>query len=218
MIEKQSQAIPKQAIGFLPDELPYKVKKVQTNPMELDDKELITRFKNADTQNYAFNLIVRKYQERIYHHVRKMVIDHDDADDLTQEIFIKAWKGLANFREDSLLFTWLYRIASNECLTFLDKKKRRFFLPIHDLKKELTNKLNSMASNKSMHISGEEIELKLQTAILQLPNKQRLVFNMKYFDDMTYEQMSEVLGTSVGALKASYHHAVKKIEESFNHQ
>lgn len=218
MIEEQSQAIPKQAIGFLPNELPSKVKKVQTNPIELDDKELIARFKNADTQNYAFNLIVRKYQERIYHHVRKMVIDHDDADDLTQEIFIKAWKGLANFRGDSLLFTWLYRIASNECLTFLDKKKRRFFLPIHDLKKELTNKLNSMASNKSMHISGEEIELKLQTAILQLPNKQRLVFNMKYFDDMTYEQMSEVLGTSVGALKASYHHAVKKIEESFNRQ
>jgi RNA polymerase sigma factor (sigma-70 family) len=218
MIKEQSQAIPKQASGVPPSRVQFKIKKVQTNPIELEDKELIARFKNADTQNYAFNLIVRKYQERIYHHVRKMVIDHDDADDLTQEIFIKAWKGLANFREDSLLFTWLYRIASNECLTFLDKKKRRFFLPIHDLKKELTNKLNSMASNKSMHISGEEIELKLQTAILQLPNKQRLVFNMKYFDDMTYEQMSEVLGTSVGALKASYHHAVKKIEASFNHQ
>ncbi len=213
MMKEQSQAIPKQAHG-----LPSKIEKVQTNRIELDDKELIARFKNADTQNYAFNLIVRKYQERIYHHVRKMVIDHDDADDLTQEIFIKAWKGLANFREDSLLFTWLYRIASNECLTFLDKKKRRFFLPIHDLKRELTSKLNSMASNRSTHISGEEIELKLQAAILQLPNKQRLVFNMKYFDDMTYEQMSEVLGTSVGALKASYHHAVKKIEESFNRQ
>ncbi|TAH19972.1 MAG: RNA polymerase sigma factor [Cytophagales bacterium] len=184
----------------------------------MDDKELIARFKEADTRNYAFNLLVRKYQERIYHHVRKMVIDHDDTDDLTQEIFIKAWKGLENFREESQLFTWLYRIASNECITFLEKKKRRFFLPIHDVKKELLGKLNSITSNKSMHVTGEEIELKLQKAILQLPDKQRLVFNMKYFDDITYEQMSEVLGTSVGALKASYHHAVKKIEESLNQE
>ena len=211
-------AAPTTASGLPPSELSPKKMQAKTNTIDLDDKELITRFKNVATQNYAFNLLVRKYQERIYHHVRKMVIDHDDADDLTQEIFIKAWKGLANFREDSQLFTWLYRIASNECLTFLDKKKRRFFLPIHDLKRELTNKLNSMASNKSMHISGEEIELKLQKAILQLPNKQRLVFNMKYFEEMTYEQMSVVLGTSVGALKASYHHAVKKIEESLNHE
>ncbi len=211
MIEAQSQQIPKQASG-LP---PKKVKAQTLNTIEVEDSELIARFKNEDTRSYAFNLVVRKYQERIYHHVRKMVIDHDDADDLTQEVFIKAWKGLANFREESMLFTWLYRIASNECLTFLEKKKRRFFLPIHDVKKELLTKLNSLSSsNKSMHLTGEEIEVKLQKAILQLPDKQRLVFNMKYFDDMTYEQMSEVLGTSVGALKASYHIAVKKVEES----
>jgi len=212
MAQAQNQAIPKQASGgTLSQKMSAKI-----NPVALEDKELIARFKDVDTRNYAFNLLVRKYQERIYHHVRKMVIDHDDTDDLTQEIFIKAWKGLENFREESQLFTWLYRVASNECITFLEKKKRRFFLPIHDVKKELLSKLNSMTSNKSIHVTGEEIEMKLQKAILQLPNKQRLVFNMKYFDDMTYEQMSEVLGTSVGALKASYHHAVKKIEESLN--
>lgn len=213
MVQLQNQSVPKQASGALSQK-----RSVKTNLEELDDKELIARFKEADTRNYAFNLLVRKYQERIYHHVRKMVIDHDDTDDLTQEIFIKAWKGLENFREESQLFTWLYRIASNECITFLEKKKRRFFLPIHDVKKELLGKLNSITSNKSMHVTGEEIELKLQKAILQLPDKQRLVFNMKYFDDITYEQMSEVLGTSVGALKASYHHAVKKIEESLNQE
>jgi RNA polymerase sigma-70 factor (ECF subfamily) len=211
MIEVQSQDIPKQAGGLSA----RKVKAQRLDMVEIEDSELITRFKNEDTRNYAFNLLVRKYQERIYHHVRKMVIDHEDADDLTQEVFIKAWKGLVNFREQSMLFTWLYRIASNECLTFLEKKKRRFFLPIHDVKKELIGKLNSLSSShKSMHLTGEEIEIKLQKAILQLPDKQRLVFNMKYFDEMTYEQMSAVLGTSVGALKASYHIAVKKIEEN----
>lgn len=213
MVQLQNQSVPRQASGALSQK-----RSVKTNLEELDDKELIARFKGVDTRNYAFNLLVRKYQERIYNHVRKMVIDHDDTDDLTQEIFIKAWKGLENFREESQLFTWLYRIASNECITFLEKKKRRFFLPIHDVKKELLGKLNSITSNKSMHVTGEEIELKLQKAILQLPDKQRLVFNMKYFDDITYEQMSEVLGTSVGALKASYHHAVKKIEESLNQE
>ena len=209
-MQEQSKEIPKQA-GELAKE--KKAEKI-LNPIEIDDIELIRRFKNETSKNYAFNLLVRKYQERIYHHIRKMVIDHDDADDLTQEVFIKAWKGLENFREEAQLFTWLYRIATNECLTFLDKKKRKFFLPIHDVKKELLGKLNSFASsNKSMHLTGEEIELNLQKALLTLPDKQRLVFNMKYFDELTYEDMSEVLGTSVGALKASYHHAVKKIEE-----
>lgn len=210
MIQEQIQDIPKQA-----GKLPIKKQKAKIlNTIEIDDIELIKRFKNESSRNYAFNLLIRKYQERIYHHIRKMVIDHDDANDLTQDVFIKAWKGLENFREESQLFTWLYRIATNECLTFLEKKKRKFFLPIKDVKKELLGKLNSFASsNKSMHLSGEEIELKLQKALLTLPDKQRLVFNMRYFDDITYEDMSEVLGTSVGALKASYHHAVKKIEE-----
>jgi RNA polymerase sigma-70 factor (ECF subfamily) len=174
----------------------------------MDDKELLAKFSQADTRNYAFNQLVKKYQQKVYWHIRKMVIDHDDADDLTQETFVKVWQNLEKFKGDSQLFTWIYRIATNECLTFLNKKKRKFFLPIGDVSKELIRKLEA-----SEYISGDEIALKLQKALLTLPEKQRLVFNMKYFDEMKYEEISEVLGTSVGALKASYHHAVKKIEE-----
>ena len=137
-----------------------------------------------------------------------MVIDHDDADDLTQEVFIKIHKAIGAFREDSQLFTWIYRIATNECLTFLNKKRRRFFLPLEDVGKELSAKVDT-----SDDISGEDIQKKLQKALLKLPDKQRLVFNMKYFDELSYEDMSEITSTSVGALKASYHHAVKKIED-----
>lgn len=174
----------------------------------MEDSELIEKLKNEDTRNYAFNLLVRKYQERIYWHIRKMVIDHDDSDDLVQEVFIKVWKYLDNFRGDSKLYTWIYRIATNECLNFLSKKKKRFFLPIVDVEKELSEILDS-----GNYISGDEVQMKLQKALLKLPTKQRLVFNMKYFDNMKYEQIAEITKTSVGALKASYHHAVKKIEE-----
>lgn len=153
-------------------------------------------------------MLVREYQKRVYWHVRKMVIDHDDADDLTQEVFIKIHRHIDNFREDAQIFTWIYRIATNECLSFLQRKKRRFFLPIGDVEGELTGKLQTSAG-----FSGDEIQMKLQKALLKLPDKQRLVFNMKYFEDMPYEQISEITDTSVGALKASYHHAVKKIEE-----
>jgi RNA polymerase sigma-70 factor (ECF subfamily) len=137
-----------------------------------------------------------------------MVIDHDDADDLTQEIFIKIHRYIDGFRQDAQLFTWIYRIATNECLSFLQRKRRRFFLPIGDVEGELTTKLETSST-----LTGDEIQLKLQKALLRLPDKQRLVFNMKYFDDMPYEKISEITNTSVGALKASYHHAVKKIEE-----
>jgi RNA polymerase sigma-70 factor (ECF subfamily) len=177
----------------------------------LEDQALLEKFRNRETRNYAFNLLISKYQQRIYWHIRKMVIDHDDANDLTQETFIKAWKGLSSFREDAQLYTWLYRIATNECLNFLNKKKRRFFLPIVDVQAELTAKLDT-----DELISGDEIQLKLQKALLTLPDKQRLVFNMKYFDEMKYEVISAVLGTSVGALKTSYHLAVKKIEDFLN--
>lgn len=153
-------------------------------------------------------MLVRAYQQRVYWHVRKMVIDHDDADDLTQEIFIKIHKYIDSFREDSQLFTWIYRIATNECLSFLNRKKKRFFLPIEDVTQQLATKID-----KDPDLNGDEIQKRLQKAILQLPAKQRLVFNMKYFDDLPYEQISEITDTSVGALKASYHHAVKKIEE-----
>jgi RNA polymerase sigma factor (sigma-70 family) len=174
----------------------------------LEDKELLLKIRNPETRSYGFNLLVRQYQQRVYWHVRKMVIDHDDSDDLTQEIFIKVHKYIDGFREDSQLFTWIYRIATNECLSFLNKKKRRFFLPIEDITEQLASKVDA----SFIDMDGDDIQKKLQKAILKLPDKQRLVFNMKYFDDMPYEQMAEITKTSVGALKASFHHAVKKIE------
>lgn len=172
------------------------------------DKELLEMYRVSDTQNYAFNLIVRKYQERIYWHIRKIVISQDDADDVVQNTFLKVWGGLSNFREDSQLFTWLYRIATNEALTFLKRKRTKFFLPIIDVEQQLANTIES-----DPYFDGNELQAKLQKAIIKLPVKQRLVFNMKYFDEMKYEEMSKILGTSVGALKASFHHAVKKIEK-----
>ena len=173
----------------------------------MDDKELLLKLRNPDSRNYGFNMLVRAYQQKVYWLVRKMVIDHDDADDLTQEVFIKIHKAIESFREDSQLYTWIFRIATNECLTFLKKKKRRFFLPIEDVSKELSSKIDS-----APYLSGDDIQKKLQKALLTLPDKQRLVFNMRYYDELSYEDMSQITTTSVGALKASYHHAVKKIE------
>jgi len=173
----------------------------------LEDKDLLLKLRDPDTRNYGFNMLVRAYQQKVYWLVRKMVIDHDDADDLTQEIFIKIHKAIDSFRADSQLFTWIYRIATNECLTFLNKKKRRFFLPLEDVGKELSAKIDS-----APYLSGDDIQKKLQKALLTLPDKQRLVFNMKYYEDLPYEEISAITHTSVGALKASYHHAVKKIE------
>lgn len=175
---------------------------------EFSDGELLEQFRVSDSRHFAFNLIVKKYQEKLYYHIRKMVIDHDDTDDLLQNVFIKVWNSLDGFREDSQLFTWMYRIATNECLTHLKNKKKRFFLPIGDVEHELTGMLNS-----GKNFSADKLQLKLQRAILSLPEKQRLVFNMRYYDEIKYEEMSEILGTSVGALKASYHHAVQKIEK-----
>ena len=175
---------------------------------DIEDKELLKRFKDKATQSYAFNLLVRKYQQRIYWHIRRMIIDHEDANDVTQNTFLKVWKGLDGFNEASQLYTWIYRIATNESLSFLRQKRNRFFIPVVDVEQELSKSLEADA-----YFSGDEVSQKLQKAILKLPEKQRLVFNMKYFEDLTYEEMSEILKTSVGALKASYHHAVKKIEE-----
>ncbi len=176
-----------------------------------EDRDLIRRFKNKESRSYAFNLIVRKYQERVYWHIRKIVLSHEDADDITQDTFIKAYKGLEKFREDAQLFTWLYRIATNESLNHLKKVKRKKTLSIDDQDNIIEQ--NLVASNDPR---TEEVQKALQKALIQLPDKQRVVFNMKYFDDMKYEEMSKVLETSVGALKASYHHAVKKIEQILN--
>jgi RNA polymerase sigma-70 factor (ECF subfamily) len=174
----------------------------------LEDREILEKLRNAETRNFGFSLLVRKFQQRVYWHIRKMVIDHDDTDDLVQEVFIKAWRHIDSFREESGLFTWIYKIATNESLNFLRKKRRRFFIPVIDIQDALAGAMDSMA-----HISGDDIRIRLQKMLLKLPDKQRLVFNMKYFDDLTYEEISEITDTSVGSLKASYHLAVKKLEE-----
>lgn len=186
-------------------------KELKATEHYLEDQELIEKLVGEETRNLAFNQLVRKYQERIYWHVRKMVLDHDDADDVVQEVFIKIWKNLHRFRQDSKLYTWIYRIATNECLNFLKKKKRVSLLSLTDYQGVLISKLDM-----SIQLDGDMIEMKLQKALLTLPDKQRLVFNMKYFDEMKYADISEITGTSIGSLKASYHHAVKKIEEIIN--
>lgn len=180
---------------------------------EANDKELIREFRDPKSRNFAFSKLVNTYQERLYWHIRRIVIDHDDADDVLQNTFIKVFKNLHNFREDSQLFTWLYRIATNESISFLKKQRKHIFVSMDDVAHSLSSKLEA-----DPQLSGDAIQLKLQQAILKLPNKQRLVFNMKYFEEMKYEEMSEILGTSVGALKASYHHAVKKIEADLKNQ
>jgi RNA polymerase sigma factor (sigma-70 family) len=179
-----------------------------TSKVSPHDREIIEQFRNEETRNYAFNLLVREYQKRLYWHIRKIIIDHDDTDDVLQNVFIKVWRHLANFKEESQLFTWMYRIATNESINFLNAKKKRAGIPLDDVSAFLANNLES-----DSYYKGDEIQTKLQKAILTLPDKQRIVFNMKYFDEMKYEEMSKILETSVGALKASYHHAVKKIEE-----
>lgn len=175
---------------------------------EINDHELVQAFKKDDTRQGAFKAIVQKYQKRTYWHIRRIVIDHDDADDVVQNTFIKIWENLINFREDAQLYTWIFRIATNESLLFLNKKKSGRNISLDDVDYDLADKLET-----GSYFNGNTAERKLQTAILRLPEKQRLVFNMKYYENLKYEEMEQILGTSVGALKASYHHAVKKIEE-----
>lgn len=176
--------------------------------MQVEDSEILEKFAQENTRDEAFRLLLNKYQQKIYWHIRRMVIDHDDTDDLVQDVFIKVWKSLANFRSDSQLFTWLYRIATNESITFLNRKKMRNSVSLDD---STGNDLIETLA-ESPYFDGDKAQMKLQKALLTLPEKQRLVFNMKYFDDLKYEEISDILGTSVGALKASFHIAVKKIE------
>lgn len=173
-----------------------------------DDSELLSRFREPATRESGYTLLVRKYQERLYWHVRRMVVDHESANDVLQNVFIKVWKGLENFREDARLYTWLYRIATNESITFLEQEKRRSSVSYDDVQAALSEKLTA-----EKDFDASRMEWKLQLAIQQLPEKQKIVFNLRYFDEMSYEEMSRVLDTSEGALKASYHHAVKKIED-----
>ncbi len=175
--------------------------------MQISDQELITDLRAESNRSRAFQELVVKYQERLYWHIRKIVLNHEDADDVLQNTFIKIWNNIGQFREESSLFTWLYRIATNESLTFINARKRHSLVSMDDVSDTLKNRLEA-----DEYYDGSEIRKKLQQAILTLPEKQRLVFNMRYFDEMPYQEMSEILDTSVGALKASYHHAAKKVE------
>lgn len=173
-----------------------------------DDKLLLEQFKQPESKERAYTAIIRKYQEKLYWHIRRMVVDHDDANDVLQNTFIRVWNGLANFREDAKLYTWLYRVATNECLSFLEQQKRKSALPLDSADENLSNKIKA-----DKYFDPGKLEWKLQLAIQQLPEKQRVVFTLRYYDEMPYEEMSRVLETSEGSLKASYHHAVKKIED-----
>lgn len=173
----------------------------------LEERDLVSRLHSPATRTGAFEELVRTYQRMLYFHSRRMVIDHEDADDVLQNTLLKAWKNIDRFRAESALKTWLYRIATNESLTFLNQKKRRSYQDVADLEDDLRHSLSS-----SSYVDGDAIQHKLQQAILTLPERQRMVFNLRYYDELGYEEMAEVLGVTVGALKASYHHAVKKVE------
>lgn len=173
-----------------------------------DEQQLITALQNAPTKEKAFRSLMTLYKERLYWHIRKIVISHDDADDVLQNTFIKVFKSIHNFKGESKLFSWMYRIATNEAITFINKRAKENHIDISELHTELGTSLQS-----DVYFSGDEIQLLLQQAILSLPQKQQLVFNMKYYEELKYTEISEILDTSVGALKASYFHAVKKIEK-----
>ena len=172
-----------------------------------DEQQIIQALLHPETRRSAFEQVVRHYSRPLYWQIRRMVLSHEDADDLLQNCFIKAWTGLDGFRGDSTLSTWLYRIATNECLNFLTRRREMLSMDDEEVQQTLLNQLDD-----DPWFDGDQAERALQQALLTLPEKQRLVFNLRYFDEMDYAQMSEVLHTSVGALKASYHHAVKKIE------
>ena len=172
-----------------------------------DDQEILFRFKDPSTRESAFTELMKKYQEKIYWHIRRMVIDHEDSNDLLQNVFIKVWKSLDDFRQESQLYTWVYRIATNECLSFLEQKKKRAAISIESGEGFLTERIKA-----ERNFDNGKPEWKLQLAIQELPEKQRIVFHLRYYDEMPYGEMSKILETSEGALKASYHHAVKKIE------
>jgi len=174
----------------------------------IPEKEILELYKTPEHRNKALELLILHYQQRLYWHIRKIVISHDDSDDVLQNTYIKIWRGLENFKGESALFTWLYRIATNEALSFLKSKQKQNTISIHPIEYQLSKSLEG-----DHYFKGDTIQLKLQQAILTLPEKQRLVFNMRYYEEMPYEEMSQILETSVGALKASYHIAVGKIEE-----
>jgi RNA polymerase sigma factor (sigma-70 family) len=173
-----------------------------------DEKEFIQELLNPKTQNSAFEKLLRDYQRPLYNHIRNIVLNHDDAHDVLQNTFIKVFKHLKNFKGDSKLFSWMYRIATNEAITFINQKSKRNGTTSEAMQTKIVENLKA-----DEYFDGSEIQIKLQKAIIMLPEKQQLVFKMRYFEEIKYEDLSEILGTSVGALKASYHHAVKKVED-----
>lgn len=175
------------------------------------ENQFINALKNSDTQEIAFNKLLSDYKERLYWHVRKIVIDHDDANDVLQNTFIKVFDNINSFKQNSSIYTWMFRIATNESLNYINKKAKKIGISNEEWIAEKSDKLKS-----DPYFDGDEAELKLQKAISKLPEKQRIVFNMRYFEEMKYEKISEILGTSEGGLKASYHHAVKKIKTYIN--
>ena len=177
-----------------------------------NEKAFIEALINPKTQRSAFQELVSNYQRPLYAHIRNLVLNHDDADDVLQNTFIKIFRNIAGFKGESKLFSWMYRIATNEALTFIQQKAKRFQTTNEDYLKQQTEKMQA-----DVYFDGDEIQLKLQKAIALLPEKQQLVFKMKYFEELKYEEISEILGTTVGGLKASYHIAVKKIEEYLSH-
>jgi RNA polymerase sigma-70 factor (ECF subfamily) len=182
----------------------------------MTDSEILDLFHHGSSRERAFRLLVEKYQQKIYWHIRRMVTEHENANDVMQNTFIKIWKGLENFRSDSQLFTWMYRIATNECLNYLSQQKKHDTVSFdgtdHDSDDESLSPAGYIRAD-SAPIDPEKLLEKLRKGIELLPDKQKLVFNMRYYDEMPYEQISEILNTSVGALKASYFHAAQKIEK-----
>lgn len=173
-----------------------------------DEKDFIQDLLNPKTQNVAFQKLLRDYQRPLYNHIRNIVLNHDDADDVLQNTFIKVFQYLKDFKGESKLFSWMYRIATNEAITFINQKAKRNGTTSEAMQTRIVDNLKA-----DTYFDGNEIQIKLQKAVAMLPEKQQLVFKMKYYEELKYEELSEILGTSVGALKASYHHAVKKIEE-----
>lgn len=176
----------------------------------MTDEKLLLLLKNETSKEKGFRLLVEQYQERLYWHIRRMVVGHEDANDVIQNTFIKVFKSIHRFEGKSALYTWLYRIATNEAITFINKRKKKATADLDDEESNLTNQLEA-----DEYFDGDRAEMLLQKSLAALPQKQRLVFQLRYFEELSYQEISEVLDTSVGALKASYHHAVKKIETYF---
>ena len=181
---------------------------------ETSDEEILILLQHEKSYQQGFSLLMAKYREQLYRHIRRMVVDHDDADDVLQNTFVKVFRNINRFEGKSKLYTWLYRIATNEAITFLNSRNKKDTDTLDDPEQNYA----AVRLKADEWFDGDEIQIKLLKAITTLPEKQKIVFNLRYYDELPYEEMSKILNTSVGALKASYHHAVKKIEACFQEE